>query len=350
MSQEFDISKVVVKKATEVDAEKLKTFFVAMYKEKGEEKFSKWKWLYRIGYSQDEVPIVCVYDTKVIAFLGMIAFKAVVEDREYSAAWNLDFGVIPGYRGDNIGSLLAIEMMTMTDLCLATQFNEASLAIGRKIGWEKSENGHMHYFLLNPAKVSTYMQHRYEFLITGLNPFIRLYFRHIYKKQITTGNRILFADVNTNTIQAIGIGSNLKKDHIEVVRDEAYINWRLLESPDVNEYKVAFLEDNPESRIIVNLKKKKSGFLDILYVPNQIEEKTLAGLISALSLWGMGKGYTAIRYFTTIRSISNYIKSTLRSTVRSHGFIYYSKNKKMSELCSRDKWNFQFIESDMEWN
>ena len=192
--------------------------------------FNDRNWLYRINLFGFE-PLVLEYRDKIVGHAGMISNKIKKNGKIYKCIWFVDYKVLKELRGVGLGTLLCEEWMKISPHQLAIT-NNNSLKVFKKFGWIEKNNH------IRAAKIINHL--KWIPIIKSLNNNIleKINFYRYFKR--SNFKRILPYKLKTNilTLKKNFLANEKNKNNkkIIILRDEDWFNWRIKESPFLDDY------------------------------------------------------------------------------------------------------------------
>ena len=336
--------------AFEIDEKKIIDFYTKNFSHRNYRLENLWKWLYRTDFFKSKKhPVVAMDGHEVIGHMGIIPFWLYLEEKKVLASWYMDMHVAPQHRGKGAARLITKELMKLTDIHFGLVGNDKSMGVFKEFGWADSYKGYLHHFLIQPmnhpkfAKFSKYFKWVY-FVINFLfkNIFCKYY---ILKK---SNNNILKSEsLNKENIK-IFIDAKENQKLIKPVRDENYLYWRFLNSPEIKNYKI--FKDNNNLAAIVKERKDKpnSWHLDILLINNLSDDKNIISFLAEIILWGRAKNYSYVKVYISNKKLSRRISRNLFSITINPRFFYCAKDKKIMDILKNGTYFWQLADSDFE--
>lgn len=340
------LSDVSILSAHDVDTSLLLDFYNIQYPER---KISLiWKWFYRSSFYNNEIPLVALYDGRVIACAGMIPFNVFLDGKYYTASWFIDFAVLPQFQRCGVGTLLTERWMEFSDLYV-TFCNERSTSLFKKYGWIESFDTYLHCYLLMPFDRPRFAGSMPLFLRKILNVASRPFLDIAYYKYASPVDNIRFDDLNSNSLARFKTSLNMPNNTVVPIRDSDYISWRLLNSSDKDRYRVFSIGDASDASIIIKMcSKKHFNYIDILWVSDPREYSSIRSMISTLALWSIKKHYFCINAYTSDKDLLNYLREFLKPIVTHPRFAFYTKDITLLEKLKHSNWHWELMDSDFE--
>ena len=207
-----------INKISEVETNSLSIFYKKVFFKRYKSLSQNWKWWYRVGHNNFE-PLILSIDNKVVGQAGVLPVDLEIDGKKNQAIWFVDFAILPNLRGKGLGKILTKEWMKICPNQI-TFCNNESLKIFKKFGWSHNLSSKR---ILKPIN--------YFKLIPYLNRFL---LREI-KNNIMKNKEIKPFKVveNFELIKKIFVEKKEKnvESYAEIVRDEKWLHWRLMECP-----------------------------------------------------------------------------------------------------------------------
>jgi GNAT superfamily N-acetyltransferase len=343
------LADIEIKAGKDVRESTLIEYYELMYPERVAFFMSSWKWLYT-GVSADcKLPIVLVSGDKVIGHGGMIPVTLSVRSRSFKAGWFVDLSVLPEFQRKGLGTVLVNKRMELTDIQM-TFPNEKSYGVFKKKGWSEYHETYLHYVFIFPFN--------HQRFITKVPGYLRFIFNSLYFPFFlvtllgkTHGNPIDYLlGVNEKSIKSFfdnyQLHRNCNKDIITIDRNMDFVKWRIINSPNRDFYKIY---TNNDFCGIVSF-NKNSRVIDILWVTDIENKKEIRKMISILAKYGRKLKFTYIRFFTTKRDLSSYLRHSILAFVTHPRFVYNIKMNDKSINMAGLRWEVELIDSDFEFH
>lgn len=342
-------NEITIHSACNVDSTILNEFYRQAYPERINYLKTNWRWLNRTEFLDNNIPLVLVFNKQVIAHLGMIPFKALIGGNKYLASWYIDFKILPKFQRQGLGKIMIGEFTKLTDCCLATGCTPSSFRAFIKSGWVESKNTYLHLNFLLPFNHPFFTRKFPAFICKILNGityplFYFVYIKHsvgISSYQLNKLTEISFE----NFYNCYSKNKMLSENQVVPIRDRLYTQWRVLNSSNKDKY---YIYKNEKFSSLVSFNNNHGQYIDILWVSNSNDKLEIVKMISSLGIYGMKKGFSYIRFYTTNPVLSKYIKNKTRSFIRRPIFVYFSKNKLLLEKLKKINWDFELIDNDFE--
>tara|TARA_B100000242_G_scaffold197020_1_gene142391 strand:- start:75 stop:1097 length:1023 start_codon:yes stop_codon:yes gene_type:complete len=236
--------KLKIKKFSAVDQSKLFDFYKQAFNLRYKVIFNHRNWLYRTNLYGFE-PLVIEYKDKIVGHAGMISNKIKKKGRIYKCIWFVDYKILKELRGLGLGSLLCKEWMKISPHQLAIT-NNNSLKVFKRLGWIEKKNHMRAAKIINPLKWIPLIKSFNNNLLEKIN-FFKYFKKSNYKRLAPYKLKTNILSLKKNFL------ANEKKrvnNKIIILRDENWFDWRIIESPFLDDY-YFFIKD--DSFIIIHL-------------------------------------------------------------------------------------------------
>ncbi|HAF29702.1 MAG TPA: hypothetical protein DCG75_11710 [Bacteroidales bacterium] len=337
--------------AKDVNSDSLGDFYNKAYPKRANYTEDMWKWIYRSYLCNNEIPHVLVYKDQVIAHAGTIPVNVTFDDKKLTFSWFTDFKVLPEFQGQGLGPILSKERMKDSEIHVGLTNTPNSLKALLKLGWKESTDTYFHRNFIKPfshprfaRKMPLVLQIVLNFLS---NPF--LYF--IYKKHFKKSSESDISKLDENSLKRfydLYLQAEMKKKSKNMVlpiRDEDFLTWRIKNSPNREKYYIYSVEN---FSAILLLNNNHGEYIDILWVSDNTQFLQIRNMISTLFFWGRNKGDSYIRFYTTNKELSYYLKKHTKSVVTNPTFSFFSENKSLLNKLENAKWDVELIDNDFE--
>jgi len=236
--------KLKIKKFSTVDQSKLFDFYKRSFNLRHKIIFENRNWLYRVNLFGFE-PLVLEYNDKIVGHAGMISNKIKKKGSVYKCIWFVDYKILEELRGVGLGTLLCKEWMKISPHQLAIT-NNSSLKIFKKFGWIEKSNHKRAAKIINPLKWIPIIKSFNNTLLEKINFY--KYFKSFNYKRLSPYK----LKTNILTLKKIFLTNENRErnNKIMIFRDEDWFNWRIKESPFIDNY--YFFKKN-DSFIIIHL-------------------------------------------------------------------------------------------------
>ena len=332
-----------------VEAGAVEQFYKTMYADRPVALDRLWRWLYRPDFLDSvRPPLVLRHDGRVIAHAGMIPFEMDLGDGEImSAAWFVDFAILPEHQRQGIGKLLTEDWMRHPDVGV-TFCNEKSIGVFKKFGWIESFDTRLIYLFINPLNHPR-LAARVPARLRG--PGNRVLSKAIglhYRLRARGAGQLIVEAVTPETIAAALAVAKTPTGATQPRRDAAYLKWRLLDAPSHDRYRVFSLGD--DLRVIGRPRTEKASaqHLDILWVSDWTQRAALTRLIARMAEWCDINGLDYMRLYSSSPEAASTLSRALLGWVTHPRFAFFAKDSALFERLKHARWHFELMDSDFE--
>jgi len=347
-SSNFKKNEISIHSACDIEPALLTDYYNKAYPERINYLVSNWKWLNRSEFLENKIPRVLTYKNQVIAHAGLIPCNISVNGNLHTASWFIDLKVLPDFQKRGLGSILTRERMSFS-ACYLTFCNEKSIGIKKKIGWIESFDTYKHLNFIRPFSYPVIARRLPVFLRNLLNSIVYPFFFLIYRKYSYLEKHYQLEKLNQKSFNSfINLYNKLKQNRentVSPIRDNDYIKWRIFNSPNVDKY---FIYKTEAFNAVVLIHNNHGDYIDILWVSDTYNKIEIKKMISTLGIYGLKNGISYIRFYTSDKELSNYIKKSTKSIVRHPRFAYFSKNSSILEKLKTSNWELELIDNDFE--
>jgi GNAT acetyltransferase-like protein len=344
-----DDTEIKIKSACEVKEHELIKFFEKFYPNRAKFLSKNWFWLNRSDFLNKQTPLVVIDHENVIGQAATIPLKIKIDGKTYSSGWFIDLIVDPKYRGKGIATKLEKNNMNYFEVCLGFP-NEKSKPLLEKVGWKESPHSYMHYHLLNPFSTQLIPKFVPKFIRNILNYFYKIIPVITYSQYSADRADILLETITEKSNAKFKSLVSYDKNSAVPLRDDEYYNWRVINSPNVNKYRIVFLKNDPNISCIVKLdQRKENSFIDIMWISDLNRKKSILALVSSLALWALRNKYSYMRMYTSNSDLTEFIKKSLKIKIKTPPFIFFTNKPELLALSEKIIWNVDMFDSDFEW-
>ena len=223
-------SKIKIRKFSNVDESKLFDFYKIAFNLRHKVIFDNRNWLYRVNLFGFE-PLVIEYKDKIVGHAGMISNKITKKGEIHKCVWFVDYKILKEFRGVGLGTLLCKEWMKISPHQLAIT-NNNSLKIFKKFGWIEKKNHIRAAKIINPLKWIPIIKSFNNDFLEKIN-FYKHFKRSSYKKLVPYKLKTNILTLKKNFLEN---EKKKKNNKILILRDEDWFNWRIKESPFLDNY------------------------------------------------------------------------------------------------------------------
>ena len=316
----------------------LAEFYQKMFSKRHATLIKHWKWWYRNNYLKLE-SLILFADNRVIGQAGLIPVKIEVNDKILPAIWFVDFAILPKYQGKGFGKILTKAWM---EICpnQITYCNNKSLNIFKKMGWEDNHFSKRLARPINPVKWLPYFK-KFKF------NFLDNWFRNSLKKNILDSIEIKAYSINKNYKILFDSFNKLKKtksNYAKIVRDEEWLNWRLMECPfQKNIYFFEYKENFSIVHIFISGNIKR---LHVLYTFSLYSSEESI-LYNSIFKWALNNSVDLVwANSNNVNQIKKFEKILPHNFTKPMNFASYSSDKNIHEKLKLGLYNSQGIDSD----
>ena len=324
----------IIKKLSETNDSELYDFYTNVYKNIKKSFIENLKWYYRIGYNNFE-PIVIIVNNKIIGHAGLIPGEIEIKNKKYSVAWFTDFVILPEYRSKGYGKILTYEWMKICPHQV-TFCNDKSLNIFQNLDWKFDLSANRNIYPINYFSITPVLKGM------GLNIGNDL-IRYFLKKRLNKKTPVIPSKMSKKIIQDLSrIKQKVKENTANIVRDESWLRWRLIETPYKDD--IFFFEDNSDFIIGHIFYQNNLKRLNILYSNTLNEEKDI---FKKVIKWSLENQIDFIWYITSSSNKSNNLFS--RIFKKKLNFAFNSTDPNLMLSLKGGLKNAQGIDSDIDY-
>jgi GNAT superfamily N-acetyltransferase len=316
---------IKIKSATQVPENELIEFYSQAFENRMKFLPSIWQWLNRTDFYQNQTPLVIFSGEKVIAHAGMMPFFINLEGKKRTAAWFIDFKILEQWQRQGLGSILTEKWIEFSDCCV-TFCNEKSIGVFKKIGWQENFNFFLHFNFVHFFSHPAFVRKLPKILCKILNIIFFPFFFILYKTKAYSKKQYKLeklTDENFAQFYEIYKEKNQNFEHFTTpVRDEDYVDWRILRSPNKEKY---FIYICKNLRAIVLIHDNHGKYIDVLWVSDNRNKLEISKMIATLSFLAIKEKIAYIRFLTCKKDISDYLKRKTFSKIKHIRFAFYSE-------------------------
>tara|TARA_Y100000590_G_scaffold235345_1_gene265001 strand:- start:218 stop:1237 length:1020 start_codon:yes stop_codon:yes gene_type:complete len=328
-----------INKISEISKDQLSSFYKRVYNKRYKSLVNNWRWWYRAERSEFETLVLSIED-KIIGQAGVLPIDLKVGRNQIPAIWFVDFVIIPEFQGKGFGQILTKEWMKICPNQI-TFCNNQSLKIFKKFGWK------------NNLSTKRFLRPINFFKITPVTKKIKLDFadsvlRYFIKKKYNRNTLIKPHNIKNNfkIIQdSFKIRKTINNNHLaEIVRDEKWLYWRLIECP-YNE-DIFFFEYKNNFAIVHIFTIEKIKKVNILYTyfTDSSQENELYILIVN---WAINNNIDLVWTINKSQMFNNIFPKLY---TRSVNFASWSSNEEIFKILQNGLVDPQAIDSDIDSN
>jgi len=326
-----------INRISEIKKEKLSDFYKKVYPDRYKSLTHNWKWWYKVEQKEFE-PLILTTEEKIVGQAGLIPLDLKIGEKIIKAIWFVDFVILPEFRGKGYGKILTKEWMKICPNQL-TFCNDQSLRIFEKFGWKNNLSTKRLLYPINPLKLLPLLK-RFNF------SFSRKILSGFIKKKIKNGLSINPYTIKDNfkiVTESLKTKKSINNNETaEIIRDEKWLNWRILECP--YNKNLHFFEYNNNFALVNVFSKNNIKRINILYTyfidkPN--EEELLFLIIN----WAVENNIDLIWLVSSNKKLENIFPKILSKTLN---FATSCSDQNISEILQRGLSDAQGIDSDID--
>lgn len=327
--------KYKINKISEVDKVELSEFYKKTFYQRYKSLANNWRWWYRVGYDQQE-PIILSVDNKIIGQASYLPTKLNVLGNEIPAIWFVDYAILPEYMGKSLGKFLCKEWMKICPNQMAI-CSPYSLRVLKKFGWKENLSTQR---LAKPINIFKFLPIVKNLKLNFLDSAIR----YFIKKKFNNNSSIQPFEI-VNNFQVLNDSFKLKKSEknnglAQIVRDEKWLYWRLMECPYRKD--IFFFELNNNFAIVHIFLVKNIKRLNILYTYST-GELQVSELIIKIINWSLKNNIDLIWSINRKKNLENIFPKILNKPVQ---YACWSSDNKTFEILKKGLSDFHGIDSD----
>ena len=323
---------------SEVKIDHLSEFYQKVFNKRHSTLIKHRKWWYRNNYLGYE-PLVLCAQNKVLGQAGLIPVKIKVNNKILPAIWFTDFAILPNFQRKGLGKILTEAWMKICPNQI-TFCNDKSLKIFKKFGWEENNATKRLARPTNPIKWMPFLKNIKFDLLSNL-------FRNSLKKNIQNTVDLKPHPVNENyktIIEFLSKDITPNTNYAEIVRDEDWLNWRLMECPFRDN--IYFFEHKGSFAIVHIFKSNNIKRFHILYTFSE-NDKNEEILYDSLFNWSLSNSVDLIwANSNNSNQIKKFEKILPRTFTKPMNFASWSADKEIHEKLKLGLNNVQGIDSD----
>ena len=324
----------LIKKISEISEKDLFEFYSKAFSNIKNSFITNYKWRYRLGYNDFE-PIVIIVENKIIGHAGLIPVEINNKGRNFSAIWFVDFIILPEYQSKGYGKKLTEEWMQICSNQI-TYCNELSLRVFKKLNWINNFSIQRKIYPINFFKIVPFLKK------IELNFANKLY-RSFLKKRLNKNEKINIYKISEQIIKnCVFSEKNLDKFGPNILRDEDWFKWRLLECPYKND--LVYFEDKNEFVVGHIFLQDKIKRLNIIY-NNAVNSNSQ--IFNKVIGWSLENQIDFLWYITAKSSNSNKLFSSVLK--KPLNFAYNTNDQSLLNDLSKGLLNTSGIDSDIDY-
>ena len=326
-----------ITKISDVEQSQLFEFYKKIYFDRHKTLIKNWQWWYRSDYSLYETLVISL-EKKIIGQAGLQPVDLRVNGKTISAAWFLDFAILPEFRGKGFGKILNQKLMD-TYPHLITFCNSKTLRIVRKLGWQENSSVMRLARPINPIKFIP--------ILKKLN-FFDIIFRSSMKNKFSFKNIIKPRVINDNynlikeSFKKRNLGNT--KAPVSIIRDEKWLYWRLMECPYKKD--LYFFEYKNNFSIVHIFENKGIKRLNILF-SYFIDESVEIELFNLMMNWAINNNIDLV--WAIKKENDGFLKNIFPNKFKKPlTFASWSSDQTVSPTIKEEPYNSEGIDSDID--
>ncbi len=215
-----------IRKASSVDGGELRRFYAGAFPDRADFLSAHWRWLYRIGEFPGIEPLVLVEGGRVVGHAGAIPFTLAHAGQAETAIWFVDFSIVPELQGKGLGKALTEAWMALCPRRV-TFCNDLSMRVFLKLGWTERSDAKV---LSQPFELAAPMARRFGPLGAAAGTLINAPARAVLGVLAGGAPGITLRPLPDDAA-ALSVLLDDRAAPTRVVRDAAWVKWRLLDNP-----------------------------------------------------------------------------------------------------------------------
>tara|TARA_B100001123_G_C15151293_1_gene963620 strand:- start:83 stop:1138 length:1056 start_codon:yes stop_codon:yes gene_type:complete len=340
-----------ITKISAIEQSQLSEFYKKIYFNRHKSLINNWRWWYRHGYSKYE-PLIILSNEKVIGQAGIQPVDLKINNEKFSGVWFLDFAILPEFRGKGFGKILTKKLM---EACphIITFCNKKTLSMVKNFGWKQNTNDKSSLVDLSISRLAKPIN-PLKF-IPILNKFDLKFIDTAFRKK--SRKKLFPLDLDKPIIQPKKIEVNYNvisesfkkikviniKNQPEILRDEQWLYWRVMECPYKKD--LYFFEYKNNFAIVHIFSNKGIKRLNILF-SYFVDEEHYSGLFSLIMSWSIDN---KIDFVWAIKRVTTEVEHCFENRFKKP-LIYasWSSDKNIFEILKNGPTNVEGIDSDID--
>jgi hypothetical protein len=333
------MKKYKINKISEINEEQLLDFYKKVYKNRYKNLTNNWRWWYRAGSSSYESLILST-ENKVIGQAGLLPIELNILGKKTSAIWFVDFAILNEFQGKGYGKILTKEWMKICPNQI-TFCNNLSLRVFKKFGWKNNLSTKR---LAKPINVLKFLPILKKFDLKLSSSVLRYFNKRKFKRE----SIIKVYKINEN-FKIINDSFKIKKveknnNLAEIIRDEAWLHWRLMECPYKKD--IYFFEHKNNFAIVHIFVIENIKRLNVLYTYS-LDEPDEEELFTKITNWSLNNNIDLIWAVQRKKEFKKIFPKLINKPIN---FASWSSNNKISEVLQNGLLDSQGIDSDIDSN
>ena len=333
------MKKYKINKISEIKEEQLLDFYKKVYKNRYKNLTNNWRWWYRAGSSSYESLILST-ENKVIGQAGLLPIDLNILGKKTSAIWFVDFAILNEFQGKGYGKILTKEWMNICPNQI-TFCNNLSLRVFKKFGWKNNLSTKR---LAKPINVLKFLPILKKFDLKLSSSALRYFNKRKFRQESII--KVYKIDENFKIINDSFKIKKLEKNNnlAEIIRDEAWLHWRLMECPYKKD--IYFFEHKNNFAIVHIFVIENIKRLNILYTYS-LDEPDEEELFAKITNWSLNNNIDLIWAVQRKKEFKKIFPKVINKSIN---FASWSSNNKISEILQNGLLDSQGIDSDIDSN
>jgi len=228
---------IEITRGTQTTATQRAAFFARTHPRLAPWLAENWHWWFRVGFDSEIEPIVAMARGQLVGHAGTLPVAFRNGKSLDVAVWYLVFAVLPECQGQGLGKRMTQEWMRSVRNPI-TECNEKSISLFRKYGWEETFETRRFAHVMDPAKLADRLPRPVRIAVPLARP--------LYRAWLNWGSRsaprLKPEPVPSRTQDLADLFQPEPAAALEMIRDEAWVRWRVLESPFLFGYRLFHFE------------------------------------------------------------------------------------------------------------
>ena len=328
-----------INKISEVENDLLSEFYKKIYQKRHNSLTNNWRWWYRVGYNEFE-PIVILVDNKIIGHAGLLPIDLNILEKKIPAIWFVDYAILNKFQGKGYGQILTKEWMKICPNQI-TFCNNLSLKIFKKFGWKNNLSTKRQAMPINATKFLPIVKRlNLNFLNSPLRNFIKKKYNRVISidpYKIEENYKIINDSFKIKKIET-------NNGFAEIVRDEKWLHWRLMECP--YRKNIYFFEYKNNFAIVHIFLVENIKKLNILYTysTDKLQENEI--FIQIMN-WSLNNNIDLVWAIKSNTKSENIFPKFLNKSLN---FASWSSDEKIFKILQNGLLDSQGIDSDIDSN
>jgi hypothetical protein len=326
-------------RGTETTVEQRAKFFARTHPRLASWLVPHWDWWFRVGFHPEIEPIVAIARDQVIGHAGTLPFAFRHGDVVEIGVWYLVFAVLPECQGFGLGKKMTEEWMRLSPHSI-TECNEKSISIFKKYGWKDTFVARRLARVTTPAKLAGHLPRPAQMALSLGDPLYKAWLKWRSRSAPRIEPEILEQDPSSMS----DLFRSESVAQLEFIRDETWVNWRVLQSPFLHEYRIFRFES--ATALVRGFVSGGVRRLHILYVSasNAIEQSLL---LRGIVRWAYDDHADLIWAVARSSALIDALRANLPSEIGVR-IAAYDNNEPLMNLFLNPGFPLQAIDSDID--